>query len=127
MARVVSAFNLTPVFISDPTQRLSEYLTLENIPHEILGAAGQTKLDEALDAIQCARVGVYRIDGNAAPASFLALGMAIGLNRPGCMVYKSGDEPPSDVRGLGALSFNSYSGLKKSFPEVFAKLLTGRT
>jgi hypothetical protein len=119
-AKIIAEYGLMPVILSDPTGKLAYCLKLEGISHQIIGNMGQTWLDETVAAVQAARLGVYRIEKSSAPDAFLALGVSMGLNRPGLLIHKANVEPPSDVKGLSAvLKFDSYTGLKQSFPERF--------
>lgn len=123
VARIVAGYGFTPVIIDDPTGKLSHYLNLEGISHQIIGSAGRTRLDETVAAIQTTRLGVYRIEKTGAPDAFLALGVSIGLNRPGILLHKADCDPPSDLKGLSALEFTSYTSLEQSFQERFGHLL----
>jgi hypothetical protein len=123
VAKMIADHDLTPVILGDSTGRLARYLKLEGVSHHIIGSTGRTRLDETVDAIQAARLGVYRVEKAGAPDTFLALGISMGLNRPGFLIHKSNVDPPSDVKGLSALDFTSYTGLKQSFPEQFGHLL----
>ena len=123
MAKMIAKYDLTPVILNDPTGKLGHYLPLEGISHRIIGSAGLTRLDETVAAIQAARLGVYRIEKTAAPDTFLALGISMGLNRPGLLIHKIGGNPPSDVKGLSTLEFSTYTGLQQSFLERFGHLL----
>lgn len=123
VARMIAEYGLTPVVLGDPTGKLARYLRLEGVPHHIIGSTGRTRLDETVVAIQAARLGVYRIEKTGAPDTFLALGVSMGLNRPGLLIRRADHDLPSDVKGLSALGFASYTGLKKSFPEQFDHLL----
>ncbi len=123
VAKMISEYGLTPVILGDPTGNLTRYLEMESVPHQIIGGIGRTRLDETVAAIQAARLGVYRIEKAGAPDTFLALGVSMGLNRPGLLIHKAKVDPPSDVKGLSALKFDSYTSLKQFFPERFGHLL----
>jgi hypothetical protein len=123
IAKMIAEYGLTPVILDDPTGKLERYLNLEGVPYHIIGGTGRTRLDETVVAIQAARLGVYRIERICVPDTFLALGVSMGLNRPGLLIHKVGDDPPSDVKGLSALKFTAYTGLKQSFSERFGHLL----
>lgn len=126
VAKMIAEYELTPVILGDPTGKLAHFLEREGVPHHIIGSAGRTRLDETVAAIQAARLGVYRIDEISAPDTFLALGVSMGLNRPGLLIHKAGCDLPTDVKGLSALKFTSYAGrtgLLQSFPEQFRRLL----
>jgi hypothetical protein len=121
MAKMIAKHKLTPVILGDPTGKLAGFL--EGIPHHITGSTGRMRLDETVAAIQAARLGVYRIEKSAAPDTFLALGVSMGLNRPGLLIHRADRDLPSDVKGLNALEFASFSGLEESFPERLGHLL----
>ncbi len=129
MAKMLHARGLTPVILGDPTGKLSRYLELEKVTCRIVGpeSSDRTRLDATVAAIQAARFGVYRIEKVASADTFLALGISMGLGRPGALLHKTGlDQLPSDVRGLRTLSYSSYKGddgLEKVFPRLFSPML----
>jgi len=123
IGKAVAEYGLTPVIASDPTGTLSKYLLKEKVPHRILGMERELRLDETVRAIQTSRVGIYRIEKNADPDSFLALGISMGLNRPGLLIQRKDADTPSDLRGINALKFNSYTELSQSFQSTFGSLL----
>jgi len=126
VAKMIAECGHTPVILGDPTGKLAHYLELEGVPHYIIGSTGRTRLDETMAAIQAAYLGVYRIEKMGAPDTFLALGASMGLNRPWLLIHKANRDVPSDVKGLSALTYISYSGdggLKQSFPERFGYML----
>ena len=123
VAKMIAEHGLTPVILGDPTGKLARYLKLEDVPHHIIGSTGWTRLDETVAAIQEARLGVYRVEKASAPDTFLALGVAMGLNRPGLLIHQANRELPADVRGLTALEFTSHTSLRQVFPERFGDLL----
>jgi len=123
MAKMIAGHGLTPIILSDPTGKLARYLELEGVNHQIIGGTGRTRLDETVAAIQAARLGVYRVEKAGVPDTFLALGVSMGLNRPGMLIRKANTDLPSDVKGLSTLEFTSYTGLEQSFSERFGHLL----
>ncbi len=123
LAKALIKYDLKPIILGDKTQKLARYMELEKIPYEIIGTEGHIQLNETLRAIQTARLGVYRIEKTASPDTFLALGMSMGLNRPGFLVQRSNSEAPSDIKGLSALKFTSYSNLTQLFSTTFNNLL----
>jgi hypothetical protein len=124
IARTIARHNLTPVILGDPTGKISLYLEREKVVHQIVGNAGRIQLDETLSAIQAARFGVYRVEKVSAPDTFLALGISMGLSRPGFLTHLANQDTPADVRGLSALGFTSYSDLDRSFSAAYEHLLT---
>lgn len=123
IAKMIAMYNLKPVFLGDPTGKLPRFLKKENIPFHIIGNTGQAYLDEAIAAIQSAKMGIYRIDKPCEPNTFVALGISIGLNRPGLLVHRTDAELTADLRGLSALKFKSFSDLAQSLPANFEHLL----
>ena len=123
VAKIIAEHGLVPVVLGDPTGRLAHYLKSENVPHHIIGSTGRTRLDEIVATIQAAHLGVYRIEQTGAPDTFLALGVSIGLGRPILLTHHRKVDPPSDVKGLGALTFGSYADLGQSLPEQLALAL----
>lgn len=124
IARTIARHNLMPVILGDPTGKISHYLEREKVVHQIVGTAGRIQLDETLSTIQAARFGVYRLEKVSAPDTFIALGISIGLSRPGFLTHLANQDVPADVRGLSALRFTSYSDLERSFSTTYEHLLT---
>jgi len=124
IARTIARHNLIPVILGDPNGKISFYLEREKIIHQIVGNAGRIQLEETLSAIQSARFGVYRVEKVCAPDTFLALGISIGLGRPGFLTHLADHDTPADVKGLSALNFTSYSDLERSFTVTYEHLLT---
>jgi len=123
LAKMIVENRLVPVILGDPTNKLSDYLRKESVDHQIIGRSGSSRLNDTAAAIHSAQFGVYRIDKLGAPDTFLALGMSIGLNRSGVLVHKSGAEVPSDVKGLSAFEFPSYTDLCRSLPNRLGEML----
>jgi hypothetical protein len=123
-SRAVAAHGLTPVILNDPTGTIGRYLQMEALDHHILAGDGRLEFDEALDAIQSARFGVYRVDRAAGPEVFLALGISLGLSRPGVLALGNFAEAPSDLAGLTALRFKSYSSLAEPLYTRIGRLLS---
>jgi hypothetical protein len=123
VAKVLAQHHLIPVILGDPTGNLVRYLEREGIGAQIVNNFGNTLLDGTTSAIQTARFGVYRIDKSSQPDAFIALGLAIGLNRPGLLVHRAGNDVPSDVRGLSSASFKSYVELDQLLPKRLNDLL----
>ncbi len=69
---------------------------------------GRLVLTQLIRNIQAARFGVYRIDQQASTNTFLALGIAVGLNKPWLLVAREGADIPQDVRGLNNFNFRSF-------------------
>jgi len=109
IARTLVKFNLTPVILGDPEGKIAEFLAQERIPHSVAGSGGTKMLDEVVSAIQQARLGVYRIEKDCSPDAFVALGISMGLNRPGILVQKRNREIPADLAGAVKLEFDAYS------------------
>lgn len=123
LAKNIAEAGLLPVILGDPTTKLSSYLRRESVDHQIIGQSGHTRLNDTIAAIHSARLGVYRVDKVGQADTFLALGVSIGLNRNGILVHKSGAEVPSDVKGLSALEFASYTDLSRALPNRLGQLL----
>ena len=86
----------------------SVYLTEEQIGPQI-------RLAQLIHDIQASRFGVYRIDAPASANSFLALGIAVGLNKPWLLVTREGADLPADVCGLSNFNFRSFLHLETEF------------
>ena len=70
-------------------------------------------LEHLVEAVQLSRFGIYRVDEECSPMTFLALGISIGLNRPFLMVRKVGGEVPADIRGMGMYQFRNFVTLRQ--------------
>lgn len=77
----------------------------------------QLALTQLVRNIQAARFGVYRVDERASANTFLALGIAIGLNKPWLLVARESASIPQDIRGLSHFNFQSFQHLEKDFVE----------
>lgn len=124
IARAITQQGLTPIILGDPTGKISLYLEREQLVHQIAGSNGRIQLEEILSAIQAARFGVYRVEQICATDTFLALGISMGLGRPGFLTHLVNHALPADVRGLNALGFTSYTDLDRSFSTTYKQLLT---
>lgn len=86
-------------------------------PHSLQDTLSQDgfALQALVAAIQQARFAIYRVDEQCSPETFLALGISIGLNRPFLMLHYQRSSLPDNLRGIGILSFTSFSMLAKDF------------
>jgi hypothetical protein len=114
---------LTPVLIGADNREVVEGLEASGIAHQVIDSTGRTQLDAVTQAIQAARFGIYRVDPDCSPDAFLALGIAIGLNRHWALVSREGATLPADVRGLSGLEFRSFAELGRLFPQRFSDFL----
>lgn len=126
VSKVVNECGLRPVIINNLENDLERYFDKESIPSPmVLGNTPGLKLNELVDAIYSAQLGIYRIDKKCSPDSFLALGIALGLNRPVVLVHKNKAVLPSDLMGVSALPFDSFSDLNKKTGHSLGYLLEG--
>jgi len=88
-----------------------EQLSLNQPPQE--NANSGWMLEQLVAAIQAARFAIYRVDETGSPATFLALGISIGLNRPFLMLHRANREVPLDLRGLGMYQFPNFVSLQQ--------------
>lgn len=70
-------------------------------------------LDQLVQSIQTSRFAIYRVDEDCSPATFLALGISIGLNRPFLMVHRANRDVPLDLRGMGMYQFSNFVALQR--------------
>ncbi len=124
VARAVSKFNLTSVILGDPNGKIAEYLAREKLPHSVIGTEGTWLLDSVMTAIQKARFGVFRIEKECSADAFSALGISMGLNRPGIMVAKQNRDMPSDLAGVVKLEFDCYTNLGTSLLRRYGDFIT---
>jgi hypothetical protein len=118
IAESMAGRGLTPVLLGGDNRETAEALDDAGIAHQATEAIGKSRLDAAIGAIQAARFGVYRIDQGCSADAFLALGLAIGLNRPWLLASREGAALPSDVRGLSGVVFGSFGDLGAIFGVV---------
>ncbi len=123
IAEALAGRGLTPVLIGRDNREAVEVLEANGVDCQVIADTGKTQLDAVTQAIQAARFGVYRVDGDCSPDAFLALGIAIGLNRPWALVNRRGAALPADVRGLSGLDFYSFVELGELFAGRFNDFL----
>ncbi len=105
--------NLHPVLVGSDSKEIEEAfraarLAMPRAPDTF----GISRLDAIVKAIRTARFGVYRVDAGSSPDVFLALGLAIGLNKPWFLIKREGSEIPADIRGLSMWSFKAFIDLQ---------------
>ncbi len=81
------------------------------------GSGPALLLRKLVEAIQQASCALYRVDTQSSTATFLALGISIGLNRPFLMVKKANSEVPLDIQGMTIYEFSSFRALKQRLVE----------
>jgi hypothetical protein len=123
IAEALADRGLTPVLIGSNNREAVEALEASGIDSQAIFGVGKTELDAVTQAIQAARFGIYRVDADCSPDAFLALGIAIGLNRPWALVNRRGASLPADVRGLSGLDFRSFAELRDLFTQRFGDFL----
>jgi hypothetical protein len=123
VAEALVGRELTPVLIGSNNREAAEALEASGIDSQVVSGIGKTELDAVTKAIQAARFGIYRVDADCSPDAFLALGIAIGLNRPWALVNRRGASLPADVRGLSGLDFRSFVELRELFTRRFSDFL----
>ena len=77
------------------------------------GSGSALLLRRLVETIHQASCALYRVDTQSSTATFLALGISIGLNRPFLMVKKAGCEVPLDIQGMTIYEFASFRALKQ--------------
>lgn len=70
-------------------------------------------VNQLIESIQTSRFAIYRVDQESSPATFLALGISIGLDRPFLMVHRDNRHVPLDLRGMGMYQFSSFVDLQR--------------
>ena len=123
VAEALAERRLTPVLLGADNCEAAQGLEMAGIAHQVINGVGKTRLDATAQAIQAARFGIYRVDADCSPDAFLALGIAIGLNRPWLLINREGASLPADVRGLSGLAFRSFAELTEQFPKRFGDFL----
>jgi hypothetical protein len=100
----LASTNLHPVLVGSDSIEDAAGLAVPRAP--------DSRLDAIVKAIRKARFGIYRVDAGSSPDVFLALGLAIGLNKPWFLCKREGSEVPTDVRGLSMWSFKAFIDLQ---------------
>ncbi len=93
----------------------AKYPRLEAISLTKLSQTGSTAwpIEQLIDTIQTTHFGIYRVNDNCSPATFVALGISIGLNRPILMIKDANKEVPLDLRGIGLYQFPNFTTLER--------------
>lgn len=73
-------------------------------------------LSDLASCVQRSLFGIFRIDSDAAPDTFIALGLALALNKPILILSREEDEVPELLQNLIHLSFRSFRELKEELP-----------
>lgn len=104
--------------IADAIQ--AKYPDLATVSLARLSQTGSTSwpIEQLIDTIQATRFGVYRVNEQCSPTTFVALGISIGLNRPVLMIKDAHKEVPLDLRGIGLYAFPNFAALER---EVIAQ------
>ena len=111
LSRGVHELGFLPVLLTDRDQKVRKYLKAQGISYRMTGDRGMNLLNSVIESICSATFGLYQADRSSQPDAFLALGMALGLNKPFILVQKAYDELPSDLKGISAIPFESYQEL----------------
>jgi hypothetical protein len=106
------------LIVSEFDDKLAWFLNRAGISYEFLETYG-----DVMQGIQGARFGIYRVDTQANASAFVALGMAIGGNRPSLLINNSRDKVPSDLNGLALLSFQGHVDLERRLRLHFSSWL----
>jgi hypothetical protein len=85
-----------------------------SLPSHIKSLQGSgLMLEQLVEIIQKSRFALYRVDERSSAATFLALGISIGLSRPFLMMHKAGQEVPLDIGGMNTYAFPNFTRLRK--------------
>lgn len=103
-----------------------KYPRLETVsPTKLSQSAGPPWIiDQLIDTIQNTRFGIYRVNENCSSATFVALGISIGLNRPILMIKDTKKEVPLDLRGIRFYEFPNFMALEREVVEKHASFFT---
>jgi len=124
IAESLTSTHLHPVLIEAHSKQIEDAFRETGLPvPRILDAPSGSRLDAVVNAIRTARFGVYRIDADSSADVFLALGVAIGLNKPWLLFKRDESNVPSDIRGLSILSFRAFIDLQMQTSRRFEDFL----
>lgn len=101
--------------ITSSVKRIYGHLEATSLSEAVETASTSWMLDQLASTIQTARFAIYRVDEDASPTTFLALGISIALHRPFLMVRRTGSEIPLDLRGIGLYQFPNFVTLERDF------------
>lgn len=109
----LASINLHPVLVGSDSKEIEKAFSASRlaVPHPP-DTFGVSRLDAIVNAIRKARFGIYRVDAGSSPDVFLALGLAIGLNKPWFLFKREASEIPADIRGLSMWSFKAFVDLR---------------
>ena len=120
----LASTNLHPVLVGSDSKEIEEAFRVAKLAvPRAPDTVGVSRLDAIVKAIRTARFGIYRVDAGSSPDVFLALGLAIGLNKPWFLFKREGSEIPADIRGLSMWSFEAFIDLQTQIlqrPETFS-------
>ena len=108
-AKAINGAGLSSILLEDlEDNNIEQHFNKEGIPYpKILGKSNSLKLNEIVEAVNASQLGIFRVDKKCSPNSFLALGIALGLNCPVILVHKTKLAIPSDLQGISVLPFTS--------------------
>lgn len=122
IARELFRAGFVPVFLGKVDDKIETYLRRDKVSPQY----SRTR-DEIVEAIQLAKLGVYRVDKLASADTFITLGIAIGLNRPFMLISNAAnnrrDDIPADIKGLQNLEFHGFVHLAEKFTAELSHLL----
>jgi hypothetical protein len=100
--------SLTTVF----SERSVIALRLTDLPYE-------ATLCDIRSLVQSARFSIAHLGVLSDEASYLALGLTIGLRQPWLLLAKDSDETPSNLRGIDQICYSTYADLEELLETAF--------
>lgn len=110
IAKQLKFSGYNPIIIGKRDQKLENYLISEV---KIAVPQFAETRDEIYKAIKASKFGVFHVDKLKSPNNFLALGIAIGLNRPFLPIKQVRNELPNDLNYLSPLVYSGFTDLEK--------------
>jgi len=123
IARQLKSSGYNPIIIGKRDQKLEKYLISDV---KIAAPQFAETRDEIFKAVKTSKFGVFHVDKPKSANNFLALGIAIGLNRPFLPIKHLRNEAPNDLNYLSPLVYSGFTNLEKNlrirFPDWLSKL-----
>jgi len=103
--------------ITDPDMRKAIQYVFEESgwtspsPQEI--PRGEPSLDQRMDQIRRARIGLYDLSSSSKEIVLLELGMAIGMGKEALLLYRKGFKPMEILRKFQGIEYENLTDLKE--------------
>lgn len=121
IAKQLKSSGYNPIIIGKRDQKLEDFLISEV---KITEPQFAETRDEIFNIIKTSRFGVFHVDKPKSANNFIALGIAIGLNRPFLPIKQTRNESPNDLNYLAPLIYSGFTDLEKKLKIRFSDWLS---